>query len=232
MYGCPMQYSPAIARDQWAGRVSGQDDCKVGVWSVFRCKQPCLRPEGKGRKHGPDPLVSDFAVLLGVPGAHTSAGQYVSRRCRGDMAELVRGRRCRNTNSGRRALMSTTIFLEGKRNPHLGRAAPLPAARDELLGRYQQILDEQRLSWTEHHRLMRLLGSGGQGVVYLSRAPRHRQFHAAGGVEDLFARTLRGRAVVRRGDGPDGGGRRPRGPDPARQSASTSTTGSIAAASA
>ena len=46
-----------------------------------------------------------------------------------------------------------------------------PAVRcsDELLGRYQDILDEQRLSWTEHHRLIRLLGSGGQGVVYLSQ---------------------------------------------------------------
>ena len=30
------------------------------------------------------------------------------------------------------------------------------------------MLDQQRLSWTEHHRLVRMLGSGGQGVVYLS----------------------------------------------------------------
>ena len=39
---------------------------------------------------------------------------------------------------------------------------------DELLGRYRHILEEQRLSWTEHHRLIRILGSGGQGIVYLS----------------------------------------------------------------
>ena len=39
---------------------------------------------------------------------------------------------------------------------------------DELLGRYHAMLDQQRLSWTEHHRLVRMLGSGGQGVVYLS----------------------------------------------------------------
>ena len=32
----------------------------------------------------------------------------------------------------------------------------------------RSLLDEQRLSWTEHHRLLRLLGKGGQGVVYLS----------------------------------------------------------------
>ena len=37
------------------------------------------------------------------------------------------------------------------------------------LGRYSAILDQKRLSWTEHHRLIRLLGSGGQGVVYLSQ---------------------------------------------------------------
>jgi serine/threonine-protein kinase len=30
------------------------------------------------------------------------------------------------------------------------------------------MLAENRLSWTEHHRLVRTLGSGGQGVVYLS----------------------------------------------------------------
>jgi len=39
---------------------------------------------------------------------------------------------------------------------------------EHLLERYRTILDEKRLSWTEHHRLIRLLGSGGQGVVYLS----------------------------------------------------------------
>ncbi len=37
-----------------------------------------------------------------------------------------------------------------------------------LMKRYQDILDNKRLHWTSHHRLERLLGSGGQGVVYLS----------------------------------------------------------------
>jgi serine/threonine-protein kinase len=37
-----------------------------------------------------------------------------------------------------------------------------------LLARYRQIIEEQRLSWTDHHRLISLLGSGGQGVVYLT----------------------------------------------------------------
>ena len=39
---------------------------------------------------------------------------------------------------------------------------------NELVPRYQQILHEKRLNWTSHHRLLRLLGSGGQGVVYLT----------------------------------------------------------------
>jgi serine/threonine-protein kinase len=37
-----------------------------------------------------------------------------------------------------------------------------------LARRYWEIIREQRLSWTEHHRLVRLLGSGGHGLVYLS----------------------------------------------------------------
>jgi serine/threonine protein kinase len=42
------------------------------------------------------------------------------------------------------------------------------AAPNELQPRYDTILTEKRLNWTTHYRLLRLLGSGGQGVVYLS----------------------------------------------------------------
>ena len=63
--------------------------------------------------------------------------------------------------------MSTTTFLEGTATRTWG-GHPTTRCSDELLGRYQQILEEQRLSWTEHHRLLSLLGSGGQGVVYLT----------------------------------------------------------------
>ena len=63
--------------------------------------------------------------------------------------------------------MSTTTFQQG--NPTLTvnghQAVRCP---DELLERYQLVLDDQRMSWTEHLRLTRRLGSGGQGVVYLS----------------------------------------------------------------
>jgi serine/threonine-protein kinase len=64
--------------------------------------------------------------------------------------------------------MTTTFFFENKltitQGGHEVRKCP-----DELLNRYISLVDSQRMSWTEHLRLMRLLGSGGQGVVYLSQ---------------------------------------------------------------
>jgi serine/threonine-protein kinase len=63
--------------------------------------------------------------------------------------------------------MLTTTFLHDSRtltlNGHPARKCP-----DEILRRYEGLLDEQKLSWTAHHRLRRMLGSGGQGVVFLS----------------------------------------------------------------
>lgn len=38
----------------------------------------------------------------------------------------------------------------------------------ELLTKYQDIIDDQRFAWTVHHRLLKPLGAGGQGIVYLS----------------------------------------------------------------
>lgn len=52
---------------------------------------------------------------------------------------------------------TATIGGEGRR-----------ATPNELQRRYDDILSEKRLNWTTHYRLLRLLGSGGQGVVYLS----------------------------------------------------------------
>ncbi len=45
-----------------------------------------------------------------------------------------------------------------------------PATRcpDELLARYDEVIGNQRMSWTEHLHMSRRLGAGGQGVVYLS----------------------------------------------------------------
>lgn len=44
-----------------------------------------------------------------------------------------------------------------------------PARRtsSDLFRRYESLLSESRLSWIQQHRLVRRLGSGGQGVVYL-----------------------------------------------------------------
>ena len=63
--------------------------------------------------------------------------------------------------------MCTTMFLEGNGTLTWG-GRQAARCSDEVLGRYQAMLDQHRLSWTEHHRLVRVLGSGGQGVVYLS----------------------------------------------------------------
>jgi serine/threonine-protein kinase len=38
----------------------------------------------------------------------------------------------------------------------------------ELIARYDNIVQDRRLNWTTHHSLLKLLGSGGQGVVYLT----------------------------------------------------------------
>ncbi len=64
--------------------------------------------------------------------------------------------------------MSTTTFFEGSATRTWGGHEAIRCP-DELLARYRTIVQQRRLSWTEHHRLIRLLGSGGQGLVYLSQ---------------------------------------------------------------
>jgi len=65
--------------------------------------------------------------------------------------------------------MSTTFFLENPLTVTQGGTQAQPRCPDELFDRYKTLVDDQRMSWTEHLRLIRLLGSGGQGVVYLSQ---------------------------------------------------------------
>ena len=38
----------------------------------------------------------------------------------------------------------------------------------ELLARYDQLIEDRKLQWMSHHHLLKLLGTGGQGEVYLS----------------------------------------------------------------
>ncbi|HEY5313237.1 MAG TPA: serine/threonine-protein kinase [Pirellulales bacterium] len=63
--------------------------------------------------------------------------------------------------------MSNTTFLTGSQTLTFNgvRSARCP---EELIERYRGLLGDQRLNWTEHHRFLRPLGSGGQGIVYLS----------------------------------------------------------------
>ena len=53
--------------------------------------------------------------------------------------------------------MATTTFLEGSGTRTWGGHQAVRCS-DELLARYQALMDEKRLSWTEHHQLLRLLG--------------------------------------------------------------------------
>ncbi|MBN2473897.1 MAG: serine/threonine protein kinase [Pirellulales bacterium] len=63
--------------------------------------------------------------------------------------------------------MSNTTFFEGSATRTWG-GGEAARCSEELAQRYRTILEEQRFSWTDHHRLIKLLGSGGQGVVYLT----------------------------------------------------------------
>jgi eukaryotic-like serine/threonine-protein kinase len=63
--------------------------------------------------------------------------------------------------------MSTTTFHQGV--PTLTfEGQPATHCPDELLERYEAVINDQRMNWTEHLHLTRRLGAGGQGVVYLS----------------------------------------------------------------
>ena len=61
---------------------------------------------------------------------------------------------------------STTI-LQGTRTINFGVHEPRRCPVD-LYDRYESLLDGKHLGWTEHLRFRRLLGAGGQGMVYLS----------------------------------------------------------------
>jgi serine/threonine-protein kinase len=63
--------------------------------------------------------------------------------------------------------MSNTTFLSGSATINFD-GQRQSRGPEQLMVRYKELVDSQRLNWTEHLKLSRLLGSGGQGVVYLS----------------------------------------------------------------
>lgn len=66
--------------------------------------------------------------------------------------------------------MTTTLYdIQRTVAPgSLERGAVEPPPENELTDRYLKFLDSRRTSWTVHQQLSKLLGEGGQGVVYLS----------------------------------------------------------------
>ncbi len=75
--------------------------------------------------------------------------------------------------------MTTTIF-RGTQTVHFGDPDGQPdrphLEPDDLIERYQHLISDRRLSWTEYLQLKRLLGAGGQGVVFLSERRGADQF--------------------------------------------------------
>ena len=112
---------------------------------------------------------------------------------------------------------NTTTFQDGNATltygGHVSKRCP-----DDLLRRYNLLVDEQRMSWTEHHRLLRLLGSGGQGVVYLTQRRGTDGFTLPVALK-IFSpeRATKTKLRLRRSDGPDGPRRRSGRADPAGQ---------------
>lgn len=63
--------------------------------------------------------------------------------------------------------MPTTTFAGDLQSRTIGADSDLEP-NPELLERYKTILSERRLNWMSYQRLDKILGSGGQGVVFLS----------------------------------------------------------------
>jgi serine/threonine-protein kinase len=65
-------------------------------------------------------------------------------------------------------MQPTTISsFDGKESMFLN-DPPNSQPNHDLVSRYKTILNEPRFAWIESHRMLRRLGAGGQGIVYLS----------------------------------------------------------------
>jgi eukaryotic-like serine/threonine-protein kinase len=63
--------------------------------------------------------------------------------------------------------MHSTTLLGDFRTRTIGGDASV-YGNPELMARYQTLLDDRKLQWMTYHKLERILGSGGQGVVFFS----------------------------------------------------------------
>jgi serine/threonine protein kinase len=61
---------------------------------------------------------------------------------------------------------STVLRPEGPVSLAVGKLSPFEL-QEGMVARYRAILDQSCLDWTERHRLIRRIGAGGQGVVFL-----------------------------------------------------------------
>ncbi|MEM8732608.1 MAG: serine/threonine-protein kinase [Planctomycetota bacterium] len=64
--------------------------------------------------------------------------------------------------------MPTTTMMNEGRTRALLDGGVADSSAEALLKRYAAINEKQRVQWTTYHRFERELGSGGQGIVYLS----------------------------------------------------------------
>jgi eukaryotic-like serine/threonine-protein kinase len=65
-------------------------------------------------------------------------------------------------------MASTTTMYPASGTQAAGGNAPAVRCPEEILERYRRLVRGRRFSWTEHYHFTRLLGEGGQGVVYLA----------------------------------------------------------------
>jgi serine/threonine protein kinase len=71
------------------------------------------------------------------------------------------------TMTSERNVLPSTISCEDGKESMVLNDPLVNGARRELVVRYRAILSETRLDWTVHHCLLRRMGSGGLGVVFL-----------------------------------------------------------------
>ena len=64
------------------------------------------------------------------------------------------------------SMQSTTRYEPNPTISHGGRASP--SADPQLIANYQRLSKSRKITWTSHYNLMKMLGRGGQGEVYLT----------------------------------------------------------------